>query len=126
MGYEYDDTIRDDNDARARYDGVDELKARRERLEREAARLSDRIEMLDNLPEEPVFEDGEPSVIYFGRTFSKRGAKRYDYAAIRAGDGLWYTTGPRTPKGYKWAEMIQWVLDNGAVQIWIATAYEEL
>lgn len=110
----------------ARYDGRDELAARRDRLEREAARLSERIAMLDNLPEEPELADGEPVVIYFARTFSKRGAKQYDYAAIKAGDGLWYTTGPRTPKGYKWPELIQWVQENGPVAVWVATGYDAL
>lgn len=114
------------NSPAPKYDSADELKERRDRLEREAARLSDRIAMLDNLPEEPELADGEPVVIYFARTFSKRGAKQYDYAAIKAGDGLWYTTGPRTPKGYKWPELIQWVQEHGPVDVWIATGYDAL
>lgn len=111
----------------AKYDGRDELSARRDRLEREAARLSERIAMLDNLPEEPELDaDGEPLVICFRRTFSKRGTRQYDYAAIKAGDGLWYTTGPRTPKGYKWPEFIQWVQENGPVDVWLAVGYDAL
>lgn len=123
---DYDDAYRARTGPSAKYDGRDELAARRDRLEREAARLSERIAMLDNLPDEPELADGEPTVIYFARTFSKRGAKQYDYAAIKAGDGLWYTTGPRTPKGYKWPELIQWVQEHGPVAVWIATGYDAL
>lgn len=109
-----------------KYDSVDALAERRDRLEREAARLSERIIMLKNLPEEPVFEDGEPSVIWFNRKFSRSGAKYYTYAAVRTDDGKWYTTGPRTPKGYDWAELIQWIREYEAVEVWTATEYEAL
>ena len=116
----------DSGDEQAKYDSRDELAARRDRLEREAARLSERIAMLENLPDEPELLDEESAVIRFTRTFSKRGAKQYDYAAIKAGDGLWYTTGPRTPKGYKWAELIQWIQENGPVEVWVVSQYEAL
>lgn len=39
------------------------------------------------------------------------GTRTYSYAAVRAG-GLWYTTGPKAPKGFEWEELIDW-LDSG-------------
>lgn len=52
-------------------------------------------------------EDG--TVIRFKIRFLKGGTK-YSYAAIRA-NGLWFTTGPRSPKGYTWAELTAWFED---------------
>ncbi len=48
------------------------------------------------------------SVIRWRMRFQKGGVK-YTYAAIKA--GLWYTTGPNSPKGYTWDELVSW-LDN--------------
>jgi hypothetical protein len=109
-----------------KYDSADELKARRDRLEREAARLSDRLAMLENLPEEPVFEDGEPSVIWFNRKFSRRDGKHYTYAAVRCGDGRWAVSGRQSPQMLTWADLIQWVREFEEVDVWVATAYESL
>ena len=50
-------------------------------------------------------EDG--AVIAFKVRFSKRGVN-YDHAALRSG-GLWYTTGPRSPKGFTWSELTEWL-----------------
>lgn len=50
-------------------------------------------------------EDG--AVIAFRVRFMPRGPK-YHYAAIRA-NGLWYTTGPTSPKGYGWDELVSWL-----------------
>lgn len=100
------------------------LEQRLSALDREAARLAARIEMLDNLPAEPELTDsGEPVVVIFKRSFIRDG-QLYDYAAIKAGDGLWYTTGPKTPKGYAWGELVEWIFQNGHVDLWVATGFE--
>jgi hypothetical protein len=36
----------------------------------------------------------------------RHGENLYDYAALRAANGLWYTTGGETRQGVTWAEMI--------------------
>jgi len=35
----------------------------------------------------------------------------YSYAAVRV-NGLWYTTGPKSPKGYRWEDLLAW-MDSG-------------
>ena len=50
-------------------------------------------------------EDG--AVIAFRVRFSKGGVN-YDYAALRS-QGLWYTTGPKSPKGFTWQELTEWL-----------------
>ena len=52
-------------------------------------------------------EPGEGRVVKFRVKFRNGGVK-YRYAAIRAG-GLWYTTGPKSPKGYTWDELLDWL-----------------
>ena len=55
----------------------------------------------------------EPSkdgaIIAWRMRFQKGGVK-YRYAAIRA-EGIWYTTGPNSLKGYTWDELVSWI-DN--------------
>lgn len=34
------------------------------------------------------------------------GSRVYDYAAVRAGDGLWYVTGGETKQGVGWALLV--------------------
>lgn len=109
------------------YDTPAQLKVRRDRLEAELSRVDNRIAMLDNLPEEPVFEDGEPSVIWFCRKFSKSGIKLYTWAAVRVDNGLWYLSGTtRSPSGVPWAELLQWIEEFGPVDIWVAVGWESL
>ena len=55
-------------------------------------------------------EPGNGAIIKFNVRFSSGGTK-YSYAAIRAG-GLWYTTGPYSPKGYPWDELLDWLDDK--------------
>lgn len=57
-------------------------------------------------------EDG--TVIAWKMRFG-RGGTKYTYAAIRV-NGLWFTTGPRSPKGYTWAELTAWF--EGAFKIY--------
>jgi hypothetical protein len=48
------------------------------------------------------------AVIRFRKQFKPDG-KLYAYAAIKCEDG-WYTSGPRTPKGYSWDELVAWLV----------------
>lgn len=57
---------------------------------------------------EDTYDDG--TVIKFVKSFVK-GGKEYSYAAIKV-DGLWYTTGPKVPKGYTWDELILWLVSS--------------
>ena len=50
-------------------------------------------------------EDG--AVIAFKVRFFKGGVN-YDHAALRS-QGLWYTTGPKSPKGFTWQELVSWL-----------------
>jgi hypothetical protein len=95
------------------------LQARIERAEAELAKL-------ETLPDEPIGTDGT-SVVWFQRTFHG-GSRKYTYAAVRCSDdGLWYTTGPQSPKGYSWDELMIWLQegDPGAI-IWFATNWERI
>lgn len=76
------------------------LRAQLNAIAEELARLEDR-------PEEPP----PGSVIRFNMQFNGYGTV-YDYAALHAGDGKWYTTGPRSPKGYTWDELLDWMEGN--------------
>jgi hypothetical protein len=67
-----------------------------------------RIDRLAALPEEPTTEDPDGAlVVWFIHQFSPRG-QRYTYAAVKASDGKWYTTGPASPKGYSWDQLVEW------------------
>lgn len=92
----------------------DQIKARITSLELELARL-------ESLPVEPIVDNGEPSVIWFEKSFV--GPKTYTYAAVLAGDGLWYATGPSAPRGLTWSNLVEWI---GETTIWWATSYEAL
>jgi hypothetical protein len=91
---------------------------------REMDRLNAQLEELDRYGDDP-FEDGDVIVfhklfvhedgIWSGRT---RTSKPYFYAATRA-NGLWYTTGPKSPKAYTWHDLRKWIDDGGTVDgIW--------
>jgi hypothetical protein len=47
------------------------------------------------------------TIVQFWKQFAV-GGREYMYAAIRA-DGKWYTTGPKSPKGYTWEEFTLWL-----------------
>lgn len=99
---------------------LDRLQAQIERLQAEADRIA-------SLPAEP---DVESPTIWFEKTFGRQDghAPRYTYAAVKAGDGKWYTTGPKTPKGYTWAELIEWITGDGDadIEIWLVGSWEPL
>lgn len=96
--------------------------SRLEQLRRQIARLQDEEAKLAALPADPSerVKDGEPCVVWFEKRFH-RGGTVYTYAAVRAGDGLWYTTGPESPKGYAWERLIEWVNQVEPTQVWLTT-----
>lgn len=99
----------------------DRIRVHQERIEVLRGHIKDhmsQIEHLQNLPEEP---DVEPAVIWFEKTFAD--GRTYTYAAVKA-DGLWYTSGPRTPKGYTWENLMTWV--GVGTEVWLATDFKEL
>lgn len=98
--------------------------------ERTIERAQAQIDHLLSLPDEPEVTDKDGALaIWFERRF-QRGGTKYTYAAVKAGDGLWYTTGPQSPKGYTWIQLIDWLTryedDHGAVKVWVATEWSAL
>lgn len=51
------------------------------------------------------------TVFKFWKQYAKD-KTNYDYAVIKASDGKWYTTGPKSPKGYDWDEFILWLVSG--------------
>lgn len=52
------------------------------------------------------------TVVKFSRLLGVRttsGARWYDYAALRAGDGYWYTTGNDAGRAYAWRKLVDFV-----------------
>lgn len=94
-----------------------------ERLAAQVARLQAELDRIALMPDEP--QDPE-ATIFFEKTFGT--SRKYTYAAVKAGDGLWYTTGPKSPGGYSWQQLIEWILDDGDqdTQIWFASEWEPL
>jgi hypothetical protein len=72
-----------------------------------AARARLELERIGARPKEP---EGENAIIRFQYQFH-RGGRVYNYAAVKAG-GLWYTTGPQSPKGYTWQELSDWLAES--------------
>lgn len=67
-----------------------------------------RIDRLMSLPAEPTTEDPDNAlVVWFQHRFNI-GGQIYTYAAVKAGDDKWYTTGPASPKGYTWDQLVEW------------------
>jgi len=73
-------------------------------LRRQLNTIADELARLESRPSEP----DEGTVIQFEMKF---GARDYSYAAIRVA-GMWYTTGPRSPKAYSWDELLDWMDGN--------------
>lgn len=86
-----------------------------------------RLDRLTQMPREPqIGEDGRQPVIRFQRVFAP-GGRAYDYAAARASNGRWNTTGPKAPKDYSWAELITWIMDGSdVVDVEVATSFGDL
>jgi uncharacterized small protein (DUF1192 family) len=84
------------------------LRRRIERMEAELAEIEERREKFG-----PDLDEGD--VVTFTKTFSDaKNATRYSYAAIKA-NGMWYTTGPKSPKAYTWDELTEWFDREGGV-----------
>lgn len=100
---------------------------RAEKLRRRAERLLDEAEKIESRPSEPLSDDDGCATIWWTMTFNG-GSREYTYAATRAGDGLWYTTGPSSPKGYPWEDLVNWIYDRGGdnVTLWFATEWDQL
>lgn len=100
---------------------LDALLTQRERLDAEITRLS-------LLPDEPegLVDDSEYNIIAWNARFDG-GSTTYYYAARKAGDGLWYTTGPRSEQGYTWTALIDWIATRAKPvdgMIWPVTEVE--
>lgn len=102
------------------------LTARERRIER-AQRMIERAQHeIDRLSARPDEPDADKAVIYFEKRFSARGTD-YTYAAVKAGDGLWYTTGPKAPKGYRWDALLDWIFEyDEDIEIFVAGSFEPL
>jgi hypothetical protein len=50
-------------------------------------------------------------VVHFKKRFSPTGTE-YDYVVVRASNNLWYASGPQSPKGYTWHELLLWLLET--------------
>lgn len=98
---------------------------RLEQAQRTIERAQAQIDRLMAMPDEPVAKNDEPLVVYFQKQFT-RGGTAYDYAAVKAGDGLWYTTGPRAPKGYRWEALIDWIFEYDEVEMFVAKGFKPL
>lgn len=85
---------------------------KREALEAQLLRISEALAELDRMPSEPQKVDGQPTVIHFKKKFHEN-EREYPYVAIKAPDGLWYTSGPKSPKGYTWDQLIEWFERTG-------------
>jgi hypothetical protein len=71
-----------------------------------AARARLELDRLQRRPAEPL----DDRVVRFQYQF-RLGGTIYNYAAIKAGS-LWYTTGPKSPKGYTWTELLDWLAES--------------
>jgi len=75
-----------------------------------------------SLPTEP---EGA-SLIRFSKQFQD-GDTEYDYAGLKASDGLWYLTGRRAPQGMEWEQLMVWLFLTGPMpKIYYATELREL
>lgn len=99
------------------------VEAQLERHRKQAEYLEQKLAKLEALPDEPEVDDGEPNVVWFTKVF-QNGSKEYTYAATKAGDGLWYTTGPNSPKGYTWEKMIEWIAEGKEYALWQAITFQ--
>jgi len=92
-----------------------------------AQQAQERIDFLSTLPQEPATH-GDACVIFFEKQFNRNG-QWYTYAAVKA-NGLWYSTGPRAPKGFTWDQLVEWMYGgDGAIRndkIWLATEWEQV
>jgi len=92
-------------------------------LQRTIERAQAKIDFIASLPDEPGVDEDGVAVIFFQKSFSP-GGRTYDYCAIKAGNGRWNTTGPRSPKDYSWNQLIKWIFDGSPnTEILVATEW---
>ena len=79
--------------------------------------LETELSEIDSFPRNEDFREGD--IIAFTLTGPNHhgNAKVFLYAAIKGTDGLWSTTGPRSPKSYVWDDLISWFLTNNITEI---------
>jgi hypothetical protein len=94
-------------------------------LEEQARRLLEHAQEMRNKVER-FGEDDYPdaSVIVFNKRFTLPEGYLYQYSAIKT-NNLWYTTGPKSPKGYTWDQLINWMGD-GVEEIYYVTKMERV
>lgn len=100
------------------------MATRRETLQAQIDRAYDELGKLDAQPVEP--DRDEVNLVWFEKSFGTY-SRVYTYAAVKADDGLWYTTGPRSPKGYTWEELMDWLSQDGPFPVlWEVTDLEQI
>lgn len=111
------------------------MTARTEALQRQLAALADQIAVLNDRPEEPVFED-DNAVISFQKRYNGRShytgrdaVWTYSYAATRINSiGKWLMTGKTGASYFTWDELLDFIEKNEAERpaIFLATSWEQL
>jgi hypothetical protein len=81
--------------------------ARHVRQKKIDAEVADKLRLIE-VHGEDTYRDG--TVFKFSKKFVE-GGDSYTYAVIKA-NGKWYTTGPKSPKGYDWDEFILWLVSG--------------
>lgn len=101
-------------------DGVEIKETLKERLKRETdellavasliaeklGRRAAQLEHLNRFPDEDPFKDGK--VLKFEKSFPHSPDDKYPYVASKI-NGLWYTTGARSPQGVDWSAFVSWL-----------------
>lgn len=90
------------------------------------ARAQAKIDRLMGMPDEPTTDDPDGALaVWFLHRFGPTG-QFYTYAAVKAGDGKWYATGPASPKGYSWDELVTWHFTevNQDCPMYVATEWD--
>lgn len=101
-------------------------RGRAEYLQRRIETMQEELDRIQNLPLEPQGISDGTCVIHWEARYPG-GTRTYTYAAVKAGDNLWYTTGPRSPKGYVWDDLILWIMKEARPidgYLWVATEFE--
>jgi hypothetical protein len=99
-------------------------------LEEERTKQADKLEKYG----EDAFAEG--TVITFQYQFPNTFQKgpdgeriywpmKYLYAAIKA-DGLWYTTGPKSPKAFTWQSLVDWWENGRVTKLRVVTKTEKI
>lgn len=83
-------------------------KARKDELRREIATLQEELDRIESIPDEDY---PEGTVLLFTKMFQENSTE-YIYAMIKA-NGLWHTTGAKSPKAYTWEEIRTWLASGG-------------